>query len=58
MLMCRDMTLSVPWEEFVPPALKLRNTPSPMFIYMLLSVLRINVISTRTELTNSVMKCS
>ena len=51
------LTLSVPWEEFVPPALMLRNIPSPKFIYRLLAVLRIN-ISTRTELTNSIMKCS
>jgi hypothetical protein len=52
------LTHSVPWEEFVPPAVMLRNTPSPRFIYKLLSVLRINVISTRTEFTDSTTKGS
>jgi hypothetical protein len=49
--LCRGKNL---WK----PALMLCNIPSPKFIYRLLSVPRINVISTRTELTNSMTKCS
>ena len=53
-------TLSVPWEEFVPLALMLRNTPSPRFIYTrrLTYVLRISVISACIECTNNIMQCS